>query len=615
LSVGTPSLERDRPASWAEARCPGVTVDVDNTVPVSVERGGQPGAEVSDSMDDQPTILIVDDDTALSKTLADILRIKDYAPVIVSTGEKALRRLESHSPLVAVIDLRLPDIPGLEVLAEIKRRSPGTECIVLTGHASESSAIEAINLGAYSYIRKPYDVEQLLLTIRRAVEKRSAERALRESEEKYRALVQNASEIICAYDLEGNLVSFNPAAARLYGYTHEELASLNIARIVDPEYLPLALHETVAQELLTHSKDGEPIWLEVSTRLVTRDDVPVGVECIARDITARKWAEEGLRGSEERYRTLFERTGNPILVIDTQGNYVDCNEAAMEFLESSRDEILTMNVRDAIPPGREAQIMEQHLPLWDQGGTVETDYRVHGRIKTMELTMTPATWQGKRVVIGLGTDITGRKRAEEELHQSLDYLSRTLEQTVYALAATTEMRDPYTAGHQRRVANLVRAVARELGLPPNQARGVYMAGLVHDVGKLRIPAEILSKPSRLTETEWSLVKTHSQAGYDILKSIEFPWPVAQIVLQHHERLDGSGYPQGLTCEETLPEARILAVADVVEAMASHRPYRPAFPLEEALHEIANHRGTLYAPEPVDACLKVVTERAAELGLK
>jgi len=451
-------------------------------------------------MDHKPTVLIVDDDASLSKTLCDILRAEGYAPVAAGEGETALGRVEEEKPLVAVVDLRLPDMDGLRVMEEIKKRSPGTECIVLTGYASQASAIEAINLGAYSYVQKPYDVQQLLVTIRRALEKRTADLALQDSEERYRELVENASDVIYTHDLEGHFTSSNPAASRTYGYTVQEILQLNIAQIVDPEYLPVAqentrrklegLEETGAYELLTHRKDGDPVWVEVSTRLVSKGGVPVEIEGIARDITERKLAEQ-------------------------------------------------------------------------------------------------------------------------ERERSLSRLRRTLDQTVYALAAAVEMRDPYTAGHQRRVADLATAIAEEMDLPEDRSRGVRMAGLIHDVGKIYIPAEILSKPTRLTEVEWSMIKAHPQAGYDILKDIEFPWPVARIVLQHHERVNGSGYPQGLSDKEILLEARILGVADVVEAMASHRPYRPAHAVEEALGEIRENRGILYDPEAVDACLEVIGKKILE----
>jgi hypothetical protein len=206
-------------------------------------------------------------------------------------------------------------------------------------------------------------------------------------------------------------------------------------------------------------------------------------------------------------------------------------------------------------------------------------------------------------------NLAERKLAEAELQQSFKKLQVTLEGTIHALASAVEMRDPYTAGHQRGVAQLACAIAQEMGLPEEQVEGIRMAGLIHDIGKINVPAEILSKPGRLNGLEFGLIKTHPLVGHDILNgSLEFPWPVAQIVLQHHERMDGSGYPVGLSGEEILLEARILAVADVVEAMASHRPYRPAHSINKALEEISQNRGVLYDPVVVDACLKLFGEK-------
>ncbi|MEQ1673763.1 MAG: HD-GYP domain-containing protein, partial [Candidatus Nitrotoga sp.] len=175
-------------------------------------------------------------------------------------------------------------------------------------------------------------------------------------------------------------------------------------------------------------------------------------------------------------------------------------------------------------------------------------------------------------------------------------------------AAIVEMRDPYTAGHQVRVADLAMAIAKQMGLPDEQAHAIHLAGMVHDLGKIQIPAEILSKPGKITGIEYSLIKFHPQAGYDILKGINFPWPIAQMVLQHHERLDGSGYPQGLKGDAILLEARILSVADVVEAMSSHRPYRPGLGIEVALAEITKQRGIYFDPQVVDACLVLFREQ-------
>jgi putative nucleotidyltransferase with HDIG domain len=194
-----------------------------------------------------------------------------------------------------------------------------------------------------------------------------------------------------------------------------------------------------------------------------------------------------------------------------------------------------------------------------------------------------------------------------ERNQAEKKLKKTIKEIVQAIALTVEMRDPYTAGHQKRVANLAGAIAKEMNFSKEQIDAIVMAGIIHDLGKMSIPAEILSKPGRLTEPELNIIKTHPQVGYDILKTIEFPWPVAQIVLQHHERLDGSGYPQGLLGAEIIMEARILAVADVVEAMASHRPYRAALGINKALEEISQHSGVGYDPTVVNACLKLFTE--------
>ncbi len=208
----------------------------------------------------------------------------------------------------------------------------------------------------------------------------------------------------------------------------------------------------------------------------------------------------------------------------------------------------------------------------------------------------------------LKQDIVRRENAEAEAQSTLAKLRSAMGGVVQAMALTVERRDPYTAGHQRRVSDLARGVAAEMGLSSHQIDGIRMAGLIHDLGKICVPAEILSKPGQLTEVEHTLIKDHPQVGYEILKGIEFPWPVAQIVLQHHERIDGSGYPAGLVGDGIIIEAKTLAVADVVEAMASHRPYRPTLGRDMALEEISKNRGVKYDPYVVDACVKLLTEK-------
>ena len=202
----------------------------------------------------------------------------------------------------------------------------------------------------------------------------------------------------------------------------------------------------------------------------------------------------------------------------------------------------------------------------------------------------------------------------QSLRESEQRLKRTLLESVSAVAAMVELRDPYTAGHQRRVANIAEAVGREMGLQGQTIEGLVLAAVVHDVGKISIPTEILSKPGRLNEVEFALIKQHSESGYEILKGIDFPWPIAQMVRQHHERLDGSGYPHGLKGDDILLEARILAVTDVIEAMASHRPYRPGLGIDVALEEVERHRGAQFDSDVVDSALRLFRQQGYQLEL-
>ncbi len=215
------------------------------------------------------------------------------------------------------------------------------------------------------------------------------------------------------------------------------------------------------------------------------------------------------------------------------------------------------------------------------------------------------------IVVNL--DITRLKEAEEQLQRTLDSLRKAFGTTIQVMVSAVETKDPYTAGHQIRSADLARAIATEMGLTHERIDGIRMAGTIHDIGKLSVPAEILSKPTELSELEFSLIKEHAQKGFDILKDVESRWPLAEIVYQHHERMDGSGYPRGLKGEGILLEARIIAVADVVESMASHRPYRPALGLEAALKEIEDNAGTLYDRDVAEACLKLLREKRFEFG--
>jgi PAS domain S-box-containing protein/putative nucleotidyltransferase with HDIG domain len=229
-------------------------------------------------------------------------------------------------------------------------------------------------------------------------------------------------------------------------------------------------------------------------------------------------------------------------------------------------------------------------------------------VKWVELNATLIQWEKKPAILNFLTDITARKLLDEERSESFKRTKETLDATVNSIAMIVETRDPYTTGHQLRVSHLARDIATEMGLTLDQKEFIGTAAIIHDIGKLSIPSEILSKPTKLTTLEFELIKTHSQSGYNILKDINFPWPVATVILQHHERMNGSGYPNKLKGKDILLEARIVAVADVVEAISSHRPYRPTLGINFALDEITKNRVILYDANVVDACLRLFLKK-------
>jgi PAS domain S-box-containing protein/putative nucleotidyltransferase with HDIG domain len=305
--------------------------------------------------------------------------------------------------------------------------------------------------------------------------------------------------------------------------------------------------------------------------------------------------------------TIFERIKDYIIVLDQSDRVVDLNPAAERFTGYEIAEARGLSVK---------QILPQWPDQFGQAGqTIESDKEIvldrgdERRIYNLSLTIALDSDGHSASKVALLADITHRKQAEEERLKSAEKILIALKATIESIARTTEIRDPYTAGHQKRVAQLAFAIAGEMRLPQDKVEAIRIAAVIHDIGKMYIPAEILAKPGKLSENEFNLIKLHSQAGYDILKNIEFPWPIAQIVIQHHEKMNGSGYPSGLSGEAIIIEARILAVADVVEAMVSHRPYRPALGIDKALEEISREKGTLFDADAADACVRLFTEKA------
>ena len=333
---------------------------------------------------------------------------------------------------------------------------------------------------------------------------------------------------------------------------------------------------------------------------------------------------ESVTGSERWYRMVAENILDVIWVVDIDNpdRLVYVSPSITGLLGYSVEEASARSIDKVFTP-RSLQIsrrvLAEELALLGSDDRWMTRSRIlelelvhrNGSIVPVEVKFSclPGSDGNPAEIMAVARDISERKNAEQEVQRGTDKLLKAMEDTMQVLARVVEMRDPYTAGHQKRTTELACAIAGNMQLTPERITGLRMAGLIHDVGKVRVPSEILTNPEKLSDAEYAIIQTHPTLGYEILKTIDLPWPVADIVHQHHERLDGSGYPQGLRGENILMESRILAVADVVEAIASHRPYRPALGIDQALQEISKNRGRLYDTQVVDCCLVLFNEQA------
>lgn len=461
--------------------------------------------------------------------------------------------------------------------------------------------------------------------------RKQGEEAMRESEERFRSVVESATDAIITADFRGNIISWNKSAETIFGYKAVEMVGQPITRLM-PEVYREAHSRGLARfkdgnnfpyigrtiELRGLRRDGQEFPLELS---LAAWRIPQGTffTAMIRDITERHQAAEALRQEKETAQRYLDVAAVIFVVLDTSGRVTLINNQGCKILGYPEEEIVGKNWFDHFIPGKIrdnlkitfSQLMSGKIDVFEYYENAIMTQRGEERIIAWHNTLLRDD-SGQIVgCLSSGEDITERLSAEEALRESFTRLRRTLEGTVTALATAVETRDPYTAGHQRGVAQLACAIAEEMGFTVDRLEGMRVMGFLHDIGKIAVPAEILSKPGKLSDYEFNIVKFHSQVSYDILKEVDFPWPVAQAVLQHHEKMDGSGYPQGLKGEEIILEARILVVADVVEAMASHRPYRPALGIDMAIEEISQKRGILYDSQVVDACLKVLRNKQVE----
>lgn len=434
--------------------------------------------------------------------------------------------------------------------------------------------------------------------------------------------IDNAMDGIHTLDANGNVVAVNQAFCDMLGYSHEELLAMNV-RDWDAQWsgdqIPQKINEVLQQrqvfETKHRRKDGRVIDVEIAVAAASLEQ-GIFLFASARDISARKLAEARLRESEEQFRSLVEQAIAGLYVIqDGRIAYANARFAEIFGYSTPAEVIGLISGTLVAPEDRETADAKVRRRLKGESKRERFAFRgirQDGSPVEVGADGAVATYRNRPAIVGLVQDISERKESEQQIARYIAKLESALRGTVRVASTMSEMRDPYTAGHERRVGEIAAAIGRELGLEDTRVEGLRVTGSLHDIGKISVPAEILSKPSRLSDVEFALIKQHPTHGHAILKDVEFPWPVAQTVLQHHERLDGSGYPQGLKGDAILLEARILAVADTIEAMGAHRPYRAAVGLDYALTMLEADKGSKYDTTVVDACLRLFRKRGYTL---
>jgi len=577
--------------------------------------------------------------------------------------------LDSQVWDVVLADAVMPHFSGLRALQLLRTRYPDLPFILVSGQIDDETAVTLMRDGAQDYIMKS-NLHRLVPAIKRELieaenkrARRAAEEQLLNSEALFRTLTTISQVGIFMCSLTAETIYLNARGCEILGLPIEEVQGNGWMRTLHPDEkasfergLSAAMNACLPYESEHRilKKDGQCRW--VLTQMTGAQDSEGRTTSYVgtmTDITELKRQQEDLLRLNRALSTLSKCNE---VVIRSENEHELLKEVC-QMLARFGDYSLSCDLTDSCD-----LITSNFSSLPDIGVNV-SDGNGHSsksmRSDTSESSDASVTatqigfLEGERPSLILRPFHDGSKREFkickndtdpftdheicllEELAadvafgienlklrdecnraqlNSLEHqnkLQESLEDALQALAATLELRDPYTAGHQLRVAELAKAIAKELGLPEQQIHSIHLASVVHDVGKIHIPAEILAKPGKLSNIEFELIKTHAQAGYDILKGVKFPWPIAEIVWQHHERLDGSGYPRGLRGSDILLEAKIVSVADVVEAMSSHRPYRAGLGIDVALDAIVSGRGTLYEPSAVDACVKLFREKHFE----
>jgi len=601
--------------------------------------------------------LIVDDNSANLYLLKTMLAAMGWDVREAQNGRIALDMAKARPPDIIISDILMPVMDGYDLIRQCKTDDNLKNIPFVFYTATYTEARDekfALSLGADRFVVKPQEPDVLINILTGLMEEKKAaspaeskplgeemeflrqhnETLFRKLEKKmsdlektnrklkilgdnYRLIIEHITDVLYMMDTSCHVLNMSPSVEKILGYKPENFIGRTVddlAQIFTPQSYAQAVTdsiailngETISEKVYEFiASDGTVKIGEVSGSPIMRDGKIAGMVAVARDITERKLAEE-------KYRNIFENAQEGIARSTPEGKFIMANKSMAQMLGYDSPEELIAGVTDMthqiyVDSGDRAKLIGL-METQDFADKFETRFRKKdGGIIWVSMTLRAVRDEKGKVIYyeGILADITDRK-------QSVERLRNALEGTVRAIALIVETRDPYTAGHQRRVSELARDIAVEMGLPEDRVEGLRVAATIHDIGKISVPAEMLTKPTRLTKIEFTIIQTHVQAGYDILKDIEFPWPVARMVVEHHERINGSGYPNGLNGGNLLQESRIMAVADVVEAMASHRPYRPSLGIEPALEEIEKNRGILYDPDAVDACLRLFRQKGYKL---
>jgi PAS domain S-box-containing protein/putative nucleotidyltransferase with HDIG domain len=458
------------------------------------------------------------------------------------------------------------------------------------------------------------------------------ERELQESEQRWKFAVEGAGDGLWDWNIAAGTVYYSHLWKSMLGYADEEIGSSvdawslrvhpdDVAATIEAldDYLTGAAPE-YEREHRVRCKDGTYKWVLDRGTVMERDagGAPLRMIGTHKDIGDRKKMEAELTAgertvaeSEARFRSLVEQSIAGTYIIQ-HGAFTYTNLRFKAILGyGPEDDLVGVRVVDVVAPADRAEAAERMRAL-SAGEKDRTEasfeaIRKDGTTVHVGTTTAKAVYKHEEALIGVLQDVSDRKVAEARIARYANQLERTFIQTVALTTTLSEKRDPYTAGHEQRVAELATAIGEAMGLDHDRIEGLRVGGYLHDVGKISVPTELLVKPTRLTPIEESLMREHPRAGYEVLKEVDFPWPVAQVALQHHERLDGSGYPSGLKGDDIILEARIVAVADVVESMVSHRPYRPALGVGAALAEVQAGAGTKFDAEVVGVCIRLFRE--------